>query len=124
YFMNDVTAVRESISMGVNQTASATMLLVSTIVMLLMSNVPLYLVLVCIIPLLLIPVIVVWIGPIINRRSMRVQEALSAMTASAEEQPAGIRVTKKFAVEPIMNARFGETVDEIRNRQLRLVRIS
>lgn len=124
YFMNDVTAVRESISMGVNQTASATMLLISTIVMLVMSNVPVHLILVCIIPLLFIPVIVVWIGPIIKRRSRRVQEALSAMTASAEEQFAGIRVTKKFAVEPIMNARFGDTVDEIRNRQLRLVRIS
>jgi len=124
YFMNDVTAVRESISMGVNQTAGASMLLVSTIVMLLISNVPLYLVAACIVPLLIIPVIVVWIGPKIKRRSLKVQEALSAMTASAEEQFAGIRVSKKFAVEPIMNDRFGATVDEIRNRQLRLVRIS
>ena len=124
YFMNDVTAVRESISMGVNQTAGASMLLISTIVMLLLSNVPLYLVIACIIPLLFIPVIVVWIGPKIKRRSLKVQEALSAMTASAEEQFAGIRVTKKFAVESIMIERFGATVDEIRKRQLRLVRIS
>lgn len=124
YFMNDVTAVRESISQGVNQTANATMLLISTITMLLLSNVPLYLVMICIVPLLLIPIIVVWIGPIIKRRSMKVQEALSAMTASAEEQFAGIRVTKTFAVEPIMNERFGKTVDTIRNRQLRLVRMS
>lgn len=124
YFMNDVTSVRESISQGINQTANATMLLISTITMLLLSNVPLYLVMICIVPLLLIPVIVVWIGPIIKRRSMKVQEALSAMTASAEEQFAGIRVTKTFAVESIMNERFGETVDTIRNRQLRLVRMS
>jgi len=124
YFMNDVTAVRESISMGVNQTAGASMLLVSTIVMLLISNVPLYLVIACIVPLLFIPIIVVWIGPKIKRRSLKVQEALSAMTASAEEQFAGIRVSKKFAVEPIMNDRFGATVDAIRDRQLRLVRIS
>ncbi|MFC6334663.1 ABC transporter ATP-binding protein [Paenibacillus septentrionalis] len=124
YFMNDVTAVRESISMGVNQTASSSLLLISTFVMLLATNVPLHLVLICIMPLLLIPMIVVWIGPKIKRRSLKVQEALSAMTASAEEQFAGIRVTKKFAVEPIMNERFGATVDEIRDRQLRLVRIS
>ncbi|WP_373425832.1 ABC transporter ATP-binding protein [Paenibacillus endoradicis] len=124
YFMNDITAVRESISMGVNQTANASMLLISTIVMLLLSDVPLYLVVASIIPLLLIPIIVVWVGPIIKKRSLKVQEALSAMTASAEEQFAGIRVTKKFAVESVMNNRFGETVDAIKENQLRLVRVS
>ncbi len=124
YFMNDITAVRESISMGVNQTTNASMLLISTIVMLLLSDVPFYLVVASIIPLLLIPIIVVWVGPIIKKRSLKVQEALSAMTASAEEQFAGIRVTKKFAVEPVMNNRFGETVDAIKKNQLRLVRVS
>lgn len=124
YFMNDITAVRESISMGVNQTANSSMLLISTIVMLLLSDVPFYLVVASITPLLLIPVIVVWVGPIIKKRSLKVQEALSAMTASAEEQFAGIRVTKKFAVESVMNNRFGETVDAIKENQLRLVRVS
>lgn len=124
YFMNDVTAVRESISMGVNQTVSASMLLVSTIVMLLITNVPMYLVFTSIFPLLLIPIIVVYFGPIIRRRSLQVQEALGSMTESAEEQFGGIRVTKKFAVEKIMKNRFGAKVDSIRDRQLRLVRVS
>ncbi|MFC7680918.1 ABC transporter ATP-binding protein [Paenibacillus sp. GCM10028914] len=124
YFMNDVTAVRESISMGVNQTVSASMLLVSTIVMLLITNVPMYLVFTSIFPLLLIPIIVVYFGPIIRRRSLQVQEALGSMTESAEEQFGGIRVTKKFAVENIMKNRFGAKVDSIRDRQLRLVRVS
>lgn len=123
-FMNDVTAVRESISMGVNQTAGASILLVSTIVMLLLTDVPVYLVAACIFPLLLIPVIVVYFGPIIRRRSLKVQEAIGAMTESAEEQFGGIRVTKKFAVEETMQSRFGETVERIRERQLRLVRVS
>lgn len=124
YFMNDVTAVRESISMGINQTVSASMLLVSTIVMLLITNVPLYLVLASIFPLLIIPIIVVYFGPIIRRRSLQVQEALGSMTESAEEQFGGIRVTKKFAVESIMKNRFGAKVDSIRDKQLRLVRVS
>ncbi|WP_020621200.1 ABC transporter ATP-binding protein [Paenibacillus daejeonensis] len=124
YFMNDVTAVRESISMGVNQTAGASMLLISTVVMLLLTDVPFYLVAASIFPLLLIPVVVAWFGPMIKKRSMQVQEALGTMTESAEEQFGGIRVTKKFAVEDVMNARFGETVDRIRDRQLRLVRVS
>lgn len=124
YFMNDVTTVREAISMGINQTANASILLVSTIVMLLITNVPLYLVAASIVPLLLIPIIVVWLGPIIRRRSLQVQEALGVMTESAEEQFGGIRVTKKFAVEETMKRRFGATVDSIRDKQLRLVRVS
>ncbi|OMF23422.1 ABC transporter [Paenibacillus sp. FSL H8-0548] len=124
YFMNDVTAVRESISMGFNATTNATMLLIAAITMMLLSSIPYYLILASIFPLLLIPVIVVYLGPMIRKRSLEVQEALGTMTETAEEQFGGIRVTKKFAVEDIMNERFGSTVDEIRHKQLRLVRVS
>ncbi|MGM0883111.1 MAG: ABC transporter ATP-binding protein [Bacillota bacterium] len=124
YFMNDVTAVRESISMGINQAANAAMLFVAAVTMMLLSDIPYYLILVSVFPLLLISVIVVYLGPIIRRRSLKVQEALGTMTETAEEQFGGIRVTKKFAVEPIMNERFGKTVEQIRHHQLRLVRVS
>ncbi|MBP1991211.1 ABC transporter ATP-binding protein [Paenibacillus eucommiae] len=124
YFMNDVTAVRESISMGVNSTANATMLLVAAVTMMLVSQIPYYLILASVFPLLLIPVIVVYLGPIIRRRSLEVQESLGRMTETAEEQFGGIRVTKKFAVEDIMNERFGQTVEKIRDNQVRLVRVS
>ncbi|SEO75158.1 ABC transporter ATP-binding protein [Paenibacillus sp. OV219] len=124
YVMNDVTTVRESISMGVNQTANAVMLIVSVIVMMLISDIPWYLILICISPLLFIPWIVVRFGPTIRKRSLAVQESLGSMTESAEEQFGGIRVTKKFAVEDIMNGRFGRTVDRIKDNQLKLVRVS
>ncbi|MFC5648554.1 ABC transporter transmembrane domain-containing protein [Paenibacillus solisilvae] len=124
YFMNDVTAVRESISMGVNSTANAVMLLISAVTMMVVSGIPFYLTLASVFPLLVIPFIVVYLGPIIRRRSLEVQEALGKMTETAEEQFGGIRVTKKFAVEPIMNKRFGQTVEQIRHYQLRLVRVS
>jgi ATP-binding cassette subfamily B multidrug efflux pump len=124
YMMNDVTAVRESIAMGINQTTSATILMVTAVVMMLSSGIPFYLIAVCVLPLLLIPVVVVKIGPVIRKRSLDTRDALSRMTESAEEQFVGIRVTKKFAVEDIMNARFGETVDLIRDQQLRLIRVS
>ena len=124
YFMNDVTGVRESISMGVNQTAMASMLLLSSIVAMIAGGIPLYLILASVGPLLLIPWIVARFGPAIRKRSLKVQEALGTMTESAEEQFGGIRVTKKFAVEPIMIGRFGTTVDRIRDNQLSLVRLS
>lgn len=124
YVMNDVTAVRESISMGVNQSTNAIMLLISAIFFMIVSSIPLYLIAACVLPLLAIPFIVVRFGPVIRERSMTVQQSLARMTESAEEQFGGMRVTKKFAVEPIMNGRFGHTVDTLRDNQLRLVRVS
>lgn len=124
YVMNDVTAVRESISMGINQTTNAAILIVSAVAMMLIGDIPLYLIAVSVLPLVLIPWIVVTFGPVIRGRSKEVQESLARMTESAEEQFGGIRVTKKFAVERIMIGRFGETVDRIRDKQLKLVRVS
>ncbi|TBL75304.1 ABC transporter ATP-binding protein [Paenibacillus thalictri] len=124
YVMNDVTAVRESISIGFNQTTNAIILILSAMVMMSLSSIPIYLILVCVLPLLAIPVVVVYLGPMIRKRSLKVQESLAKMTESAEEQFGGIRVTKKFAVEGVMQQRFGRTVDTIRDNQLRLVRIS
>ncbi|WP_256761936.1 ABC transporter ATP-binding protein [Cohnella sp. WQ 127256] len=124
YFMNDVTGVRESISMGANQMTMATMLLFSCIGAMVLSDIPFYLIAASVGPLFLIPWIVTRFGPAIRERSLKVQEALGAMTESAEEQFGGIRVTKKFAVESIMIERFGSDIDRIRDNQLSLVRMS
>lgn len=124
YVMNDVTVIRESISMGINQITNSAILIIAVVLTMLFSSIPLYLILVCILPLLIIPVLTVKFQPVIKNRSLQVQEALGKMTESAEEQFGGIRVAKKFAVEPIMINRFGATVDRIRDNQLRLVRLS
>lgn len=124
YVMNDVTAVRESIANGLNQMTNACVLLISAIAMMLVSGIPAGVMFVCVLPLLSIPVLVVFFGPRIRERSRRVQEALAAMTESAEEQFGAIKVTKTFAAEDIARRRFGDTVDRIRDNQLRLVRMS
>lgn len=124
YVMNDVTSVRESISMGINQTTNAVILILSVMVMMSLSSIPVYLIIVTMIPMLAIPIVVVLFGQPIRNRSMKVQESLAKMTETAEEQFGGIRVTKKFAVESIMQERFGKTVDRIADNQLRLVRMS
>lgn len=124
YVMNDVTSVRESISNGVNQTTNAVFLILSCVVMMTFSSIPLYMIGISVVPLLAIPFIVVKIGPVIRERSLKVQESLATMTESAEEQFGGIRVTKTFAAEDMAMRRFGETVDRIRDNQLRLVRVS
>lgn len=124
FMMNDVSSVRESIANAINQLTSATVLLASIIVILAGSEIPLTFIMVCVLPLLSIPFMVVYFGPRIRSRSRRVQEALAAMTDSAEEQFGGIRVTKTFAVEEIARQRFGKTVDQIRDNHLSLVRLS
>ncbi|TBL76566.1 ABC transporter ATP-binding protein [Paenibacillus thalictri] len=124
YFMNDVTNVRESISRGFNQMMASTLLLFSCIGAMIVSGIPLYLIAASVCPLVLIAWIVTRFGPAIRKRSLKVQESLGAMTEAAEEQFGGIRVTKKFAVERIMIARFGIYVDRIRDNQLSLVRLS
>jgi ATP-binding cassette subfamily B protein len=124
FVMNDVTAVREAIANSMNQLTNATVLLLATIVVMITSDIPLHLIFVSVIPLLVIPFLVVFFGPRIRRRSRVVQESLAAMTESAEEQFGGIKVTKTFAVEDIAKARFGDTVDRIRESQLRLVRVT
>ncbi|MBD2845787.1 ABC transporter ATP-binding protein [Paenibacillus sp. IB182496] len=124
YVMNDVTVVRESIANSTNQLTNASVLLVSVVVMLVLGDIPLQLILVCVLPLLCIPFLVVFFGPRIRERSRRVQEALGEMTESAEEQFGGIRVTKTFAIESIAQRRFGETVDHIKDNQLKLVRMT
>ncbi|WP_046213165.1 ABC transporter ATP-binding protein [Paenibacillus wulumuqiensis] len=121
---NDVTSVRESISNGVTTTTNAVFLFLSCLVMMLLSHIPLYLILVSIVPMVAIPFLVVYFGPRIRKRSMSVQESLAVMTESAEEQLRGIRVTKTFAIEPTARQRFGSTVDQIRDNQLHLVRMS
>lgn len=124
YVMNDVTSVREAISNGINQTTNAVFLLLSCVVMMLLSGIPLTLIAISVGPLLAIPFLVVYFGPRIRKRSKEVQEALASMTESAEEQLGGIRVTKTFATEDISRSRFGASVDAIRDKQLKLVRLS
>lgn len=124
YVMNDVTALREAISRGLNMSVNATFTILSILFMMLISGIPLYLIGFLMLPVLCIPFLVKYFGSRIRQRSHHVQEALAAMTDSAEEQFGGIRLTKTFAAEDIAERRFGERVDEILNRQLRLVRMS
>ncbi|QKS46380.1 ABC transporter ATP-binding protein [Paenibacillus cellulosilyticus] len=124
YVLSDVTSIRETICGGINQLTNATFLFITSVIMMASTDIPYPLLLACIAPLLAIPVLVVYFGPIIRRRSHEVQESIANMTASAEEQFGGVRVTKTFVVEEVARRRFGESVSRIQERQLSLVRSS
>ncbi|TDQ36253.1 ABC transporter ATP-binding protein [Aureibacillus halotolerans] len=123
FVMNDITAVRELISRGINQSVNSVVLLIAVVVMVIISGIPIQVLVVSMIPVATIPLIVRYFGPKVRRRSREVQDSLANMTDAAEEHFGGVRVAKTFAVEDIMSARFGKTVDRIFKQQLHLVKI-
>jgi len=121
--LSDVQAVRDSISMGVNQTTNAVFSMLATIYMMI-RFVDAKLTIISILPLIVVPFIIVYWGPKVRNLSRKVQEALSAMSQRVEESIGGIRVVKAFANEEVENVRFQASVDNIVDAQLRMVRMS
>lgn len=121
--LNDVRAVRQAMSMGLNQISQAVFLFAATLFMAI-STINLSLTIISLIPILFIPVVVVMVGPRVRRRSRRVQEALSTMSEMAEESFQAIRLIKGASNEPVEVARFTRLVDDIFHRQMRLVELN
>lgn len=119
--MNDVQAVRQAISQGLNQLSNAVFLLCSALFMML-RTVPIRLTLFSILPILFVPLFVVWFGPRVRNASRRAQESLSSMTDLAEESFSAIRLIKATANEDVAVDRFQERVDTVVTRQLSMVR--
>ncbi|WDM03010.1 ABC transporter ATP-binding protein [Alicyclobacillus cycloheptanicus] len=121
--MNDVQAVREALSGGLNILSNAVFLMISTLFMT-FRTVSVKLTLISMIPILFIPFFVVWMGPRVRNASRRVQEALSDMAELTEESLSAIRLVKATANEDIEASRFTERVDTIVERQMGLFRRS
>lgn len=121
--LNDVTAVRQALSMGTNQITQALFLFVATLFMTL-RTINVSLTLLTLIPILGIPVVIAIIRPEVRSRSRRVQEALSDMSALAEESFQAIRLIKASSNEPVEYRRFLERTQEVVDRQMSLVRLN
>ncbi|MFD1675573.1 ABC transporter ATP-binding protein [Alicyclobacillus fodiniaquatilis] len=119
--MNDVQAVRQAISQGLNQLSNAIFLLCSSLFMM-FHTVSIKLTAVSIIPILFIPLFVVWFGPRVRNASRRAQESLSSMTDLAEENFSAIRLIKATANESVAVNRFEGSVDTVVERQLIMAR--
>lgn len=119
--MNDVQAVRQAISQGLNQLSNAVFLLCSALFMM-FHTVTFRLTSVSILPILFVPLVVVWFGPRVRVASRRAQESLSSMTDLSEESFSAIRLIKATANEDVAVNRFRERVDTVLSQQLRMVR--
>lgn len=121
--LNDVTAVRQMLSMGTNQITQAIFLFIATLYMTI-STINLRLTLFSLLPILFVPVVIVIIRPQVRARSRLVQEALSDMSEVAEESFQAIRLIKAASNESIEYDRFTQKTQRIVDRQMSLVRIN
>ncbi len=121
--MNDVRAVREAMSGGLNILTNAVFLLLTTLWMTLRTiSVPLTLA--SMVPLLFLPFFIIWWGPQIRLASRRVQEALSEMADLSEESLSSIKVIKTTGNEDVEVGRFTSKVDRIVDQQMAMFRKS
>ncbi len=121
--LNDVTAVRQALSMGLNQISQAVFLFLATLYMTI-RTINLRLTLFSLVPLVFIPIVIAIIRPEVRTRSRLVQEGLSDMSESAEESFQAIRLIKAASNEAVEVKRFTEKTQTIVDRQMRLVRLN
>ncbi|WP_245578551.1 ABC transporter ATP-binding protein [Alicyclobacillus pomorum] len=121
--MNDVRAVRDALTGGMNLLTNAVFLLITTLFMT-FRTVSIKLTLVSMIPLLALPIFIIWWGPRIRNALREAQEALSEMAAVTEESLSAIRLIKATANEDVEANRFADKVDLIVRRQMAVFRQS
>ncbi len=121
--LNDVTSLRQAMSMGLNQISQAAFLFVATLYMT-FRTIDVKLTLFSMVPILFIPAVIAVIRPQVRMRSRLVQEGLSDMSELAEESFQAIRLIKATSNEPVEVERFRRLTQEIVDRQMRLVRIN
>ncbi len=118
---NDLEAVRQMLGPGIMYISDTIIkLAVSFSIMIYLSP---QLTLYAVIPLLVLPVAVNKIGNVLHRRSMRVQEKFSELTATAQENLAGIRVVKAYRQEEPEIEYFGRMSTDYIGLNLALARL-
>ncbi|HMU58737.1 MAG TPA: ABC transporter ATP-binding protein [Chitinophagaceae bacterium] len=75
------------------------------------------------IPLPILAITIYLVNTTINKKSERIQESLSALTANAQESFSGIRVIKSFVQEKAMLGFFNAKANEYKQNALGLARV-
>ena len=118
---DDVEKVRLFIGQGLLQLVGAVLLLAGTLIILFTTNSSLALVTLWILPVAVGLFVVFGIvsRPLFNR----VQQKLSTLNTTLQENMAGIRVVKAFTREKSEQAKFNDQTDRLMNQQLVIARL-
>jgi ATP-binding cassette subfamily B protein len=118
--VNDLNSVRMLLGPGLLSVAQSPILFIGTFVMMWTLN-PQLAVLVMI-PYPLFIVVARVLGTRLYNRSLASQQSLASMSNLVQESISGIAVVKAYSMESDREHRFSEANDELRDRQLSLVR--
>ncbi|MDR2536387.1 MAG: ABC transporter ATP-binding protein/permease [Treponema sp.] len=120
-FTNDLSAVRESIGMGLVALIDGTVMAISILVIIFLQDAGTAGL--AIIPLPLITLIILFFGSAVGKRFLKAQETYSAMSDTVQETFAGIRVVKSFVKEWWFIKKFADTNDDYRDANMELVKL-
>lgn len=122
YFTNDITMVERMLGIGVVQLTDAVFMTFTTVFFMATST-NWRLTLTALIPLPGIIIISLLFGRIIFKRSRRMQDVYSELSAYTEETMDGVRVIKSFSILPKMEELFEKRARENFNANMALIRI-
>jgi ATP-binding cassette, subfamily B, multidrug efflux pump len=118
---NDINQVRNFLGPGIMYSTSTFIGFV--IILGIMMSINPVLTLLALLPLPLISVIVFYIGGIVHKKTIRIQEQFSDITSRAQENLSGIRVIKAFTREQYEIGQFENLGREYYRRNMSLIRV-
>jgi ATP-binding cassette subfamily B multidrug efflux pump len=118
--VNDLNSVRMLLGPGLLSVAQSPILFIGAFAMMWTINAELAVLVMIPYPLFILVARV--LGTRLYNRSLASQQSLASMSNLVQESISGIAVVKAYAMEADQEHRFSEANDELRDRQLRLVR--
>jgi ATP-binding cassette, subfamily B, multidrug efflux pump len=118
---DDVEKVRLFIGQGLIQLVGAFILLAGTLIIIFSTNAKLAIVTVWILPVALVLFFV--FGSLARPLFTRIQQKLSILNTTLQENMAGIKVIKSFTREKSERAKFGEQADQLMRQQIVVSRV-
>ena len=118
---DDVERLRLFLAQGLLMALQAFVLLGGTLIILLLTNLSLTLVILPILPIATVLFMV--FGRMAQPLFREIQQRLGRVNNVLQENLAGFKVVKAFTTEPREKARFGESIDDLLEQQMRVARI-
>jgi len=117
----DVSRVRMYAGPGIMYTSSTLTLFVLAIYAMLTVNVRLAIF--SVLPMPVLAIIIYYVHNIINFRSEKIQERLSALSSFVQENFSGIRIMKSYVREGHVRERFAQESDDYKTHSMALVKV-
>jgi ATP-binding cassette subfamily B multidrug efflux pump len=117
----DVSRVRMYLGPGIMYTINTVVLFVLVIYAMLTVNVRLAIF--SVLPLPILAVIIYYVNNIINFRSEKIQERLSALSSFVQENFSGIRIMKSYVRESSVREKFALESDDYKMHSMELVKV-